>query len=245
MRRLAITAVTVLALASLAGAAHAIIGVAKSKAVVKLRSCSLEDHSAVFYGRMRKLAGTRRMQMRFALLERGADGRFRRVRAPALAHWRKSKEGVRSFGYRQVVRGLKDGAAYRMRVRFRWYDADHELLRSVRRTSRTCRMYVRLPNLTVRILDAQPAGGVWRYRVRVTNVGKAAADDVSVRLTIDGSVVRTETISHLDPGEARRAGFYGPACKHDFVAAVDPDGAISETSESDNTATGACAVPLN
>jgi hypothetical protein len=241
MRRLAITALTALAAAGLAGGALGSPEIAKSKAYVRIKSCSLDDHSAVFYGRMRKVAGTRRMSMRFALLERVAGSRrFKRVHAPGLTHWRKSAEGVRSYGYSQEVRGLEDGAAYRMKVRYRWWGAAHKLLKSAHRRSRTCRMFVPLANLSVRLLDAGPSGDVWRYRVRVANRGQATADDTAVQLAVDGGVVDTETISHLEPGETQRKDFNGPACVHLWSAVADPANAISETNEADNRAAALC-----
>jgi hypothetical protein len=246
MRRLAVTALVLIAAAVAAAAAFGasadVPQVARSKATVKVKSCSLEDHSAVFYGRMRKLHRTKRMRMRFTLLERPAGAsRFKRVHVPALAHWHKSAYGVRAYGYSQEVRGLRDGSTYRMRVRYRWYDADNKLQRSTRRTSRRCRMFVPLANLRPRVVDTRAlGGGVWRYRVRVSNVGQIAADDVAVQLSVDGSVVNTETVSHLDPGESTRLGFDGPACKRRYVFQVDPAGVIPENNEGDNRTTAFC-----
>jgi len=248
MRRPATIASIALALAALAGVALASATtprVARSKAVVKLRSCSLDEHSARYYARMRRVLGTRRMKLRFTLLERSDDvGRFRKVRAPELAHWHRSDLGVRSFGYSQGLRGLEDGSAYRMQVRYRWYGDDHKLLRATRRYSRICPMFVPLPNLRVRLIDAAPSDGGWRYRVWVTNAGLAPADNIPVQLSVDGAPGASRTIAHLEPGEGRRRTFYGqPACTQWYSATVDPDGAISETKEGDNSASARC-VPL-
>jgi large subunit ribosomal protein L31 len=242
MRRLAITAPIVVAAAVTAAAAAGAPELARSKAVVRVKSCSLADRTAIFYARMRKLHGTHQMRMRFSLLERRAGAsRFKRVHAPGLSHWRKSDEGVRAYGYSQEVRGLHYGSTYRMRVRYRWYDADNRLQRSVRRTSRRCRMFVPLANLQARVVDTRSLGaGIWRYRVRVVNAGQVAADDVAVQLSVDGGLVNTETVSHLDPGEATRLGFDGPKCKRSYAFAVDPAGAIPESNEDDNGATATC-----
>ena len=242
MRRLAITALIALAAAGLVAVASGSPLLSTSKAYVKVKSCSLEDRSAVFYARMRRLRGTERMQMKFTLLERapGSD-RFTRVRARGLSRWRKSSEGVRAFGYSQEVRRLHDGSAYRMRVRYRWYDQDAQLQRSVRRTSRICRMYVPLPNLRVRVIDAGPYGaGVWRYRAGVANVGLAPADAVPVQFSVDGGVVDSETIPHLASWDAQRVVFYGPVCKSRFGFVVDPAAQITEGDETDNEAAAPC-----
>jgi hypothetical protein len=216
--------------------------VARSKTAVKVRSCSIEEQRAVFYARMRRLRGTRRMKMRFTLLERPAGLlRFKRVRAPGLSRWRRSAAGVRSYGYSQAVRGLHEGSAYRMRVRYRWYDRDGDLQRSARRTSRTCRMFVPLANLRVRALEYRAlGGGVWRYRARVVNVGRAAADGVAVQLAVDGGVVNTETVDRLSPGEAAFLDFDGPACQRRYVFEVDPEHGVPEANEGDNRAFVGC-----
>jgi CARDB len=240
MRRWAIILLTLLAAAP-AGAA-VVPGPARPKATVKLRSCSLEERSAVFVARMRRVRGTERMAMKFTLLERSAGGRYRKVDAPKLGRWRRSRFGVGSFRYRQRVEGLAEGAAYRLRVRYRWYGEDGELLRSARRTSRTCRQFVALPNLKVQLLGVQRTRvpGVWRYEVRVRNAGHAPAADVPVQLSVDGAVVDTLDVPRLLPGEVRTLRFRGPACEREYEAVADPDDAIQESNETDNGQSGPC-----
>jgi hypothetical protein len=243
MRRLVVTGLILVAAATTAAAASGSVPlVAKSKATVKVKSCSLEEKSAVFYARMRKLHGTRRMKMRFGLLERAAGAqRFKRVRVRGLSRRHRSGEGVRAYGYSQEVRGLQGGATYRMRVRYRWYDEDGDLQRSVRRTSRSCRMFVPLANLRLRLIDRLPlGGGTWRYHVRVTNAGQAAADGVATRLFVDGAPAGSEVISHLEPGESFLIGLDGPACNTRYSIRIDPDGTVPESNESDNSASAFC-----
>ncbi len=243
MRRLAVTSLILVAAALMAAASlGAVPHVARSKATVRVKSCSLVEKTAVFYGRMRKRRGTRRMRMRFGLLERAAGSHhFKRVHAPALAHWRKSAEGVRAYGYSQEVRGLNDGSTYRMRVRYRWYDKNNKLQRRARRTSRACRMFVPLPNLRLRLVDTLPlGGGVWRYRVRVSNSGQLGAGEVAVRLSVDGEAQGTKTIPALEPGESLRLAFNGSACKTRYAFNVDPDGTVPESNESDNRVFSGC-----
>jgi CARDB len=210
---------------------------------VKVSYCSRVDHSAAFYGRMNRLFDTDRMSMRFTLLERGVDDQYAPVRAPGLGRWRKSKSGVRAFGYRQRVRGLVDGSFYRTQVDFRWYDSDGELVHRARRRSRTCNQAGPLPNLRVQILDSVPTQiqGVTRYRVGVANRGRAPADGVSVRFAVDGSAVDTQTVEHLEPDEAAFLSFRGPDCKTGVEATADPDRLIRETAEDDNVHALSCA----
>jgi hypothetical protein len=240
MRRLAVTALICALCTGVAGASLGAPVVARNKAVVRVKACSLADHTAVFYARMRKVRGTRRMKLKFTLLERPAGlRRFLRVKAPGLTRWHRSALRVKAYGYSQEVRGLHDGSAYRMRVRYRWY-GDHKLLRSARRTSRICRMFVPLPNLRVQILGAT-AGTPWHYTARVSNVGEAPADDVAVQLRVKGGEVDTKTISHIDAGASVDEPFDGPSCQGGrFAFIVDPTGTIAESNEADNRASHAC-----
>jgi CARDB protein len=242
MRRWAVIVVA-LAAAAPAGAVVA-PDAARPKAVVKLKSCSLEERSAVFHARIRRVDGTERMGMKFTLLERSGAGRYHKVKAPKLRRWRKSKPGVGSFRYRQRVEGLTEGWVYKMLVRYRWYGEDGERIKSARRTSRACRQFVALPNLRVQLLYAgrTNVAGVWRYDVRVRNTGRARALDVPVQLSVDGATVNTLEVSRLSAGEARTVRFRGPACEREFSAEADPDGAINETDETDNGDTSLCAT---
>jgi hypothetical protein len=240
MRR-TVTIALVLAAALLAGGASAFPGL-RPKATVRLKECSREDHSAVFYARMRRIPGTHRMWMRFTLLER-RDGseRFERVSAPGLGRWRKSKLDVPSFGYRQRVRGLTDGSAYRTLVSFRWYGEGDEPIWRARRRSRVCRQSD-APNLRVRVVGAEPTrfAGVVRYSVRARNAGAEDAAQVAVRLAVDGEGVGTIVVPRLSGGESQLVYFRGPPCEQQVVAKVDPEEAIEESDETDNRHAAAC-----
>jgi hypothetical protein len=212
-------------------------------ASVKVSSCSRVDHSAMFYGRMKRLAGADRMAMRFTLLQRAEHESFAPLRAPGLGRWRKSKHAVRGFGYRQRVRGLVDGSLYRMQVDFRWYDEEGSVIRRTRRRSRTCSQAGPLPNLRVKVMDSTPTAidGVSRYEVRVANRGTAAAQLVDVALEVDGSAVDTQTVARLDPNQKQLLTFRGPTCVNGVRATVDPGGMVRETAEHDNVQALSCA----
>jgi subtilase family serine protease len=123
-----------------------------------------------------------------------------------------------------------------MRVRYRWYNKNNELQRSARRTSRSCRMFVPLPNLRVGVVN-----GASGYTAKVTNTGHAAAANVGVQLRVDGGAPRTQSIANLDPGQSELVSFAGsPPCRKKYTFRVDPSGAIPETNEADNRATASC-----
>jgi CARDB len=229
-RALLITALAAAALAALPAVASA----EQLRTSVRLVDCSFEEHQAVFRGSMRGIEGSARMAMRFTLLERTSSVGFKRLKAPGLGRWRRAQPGVVSFGYRQVVKALAENAVYKMRVDFRWFAADGSVLAQVQRNSPVCRQFSTLPNLRVEVLGASDTkvAGVVRYRVHVTNAGRAEVT-APVRLSVDGTVIDTANVA-LTPGESRQIVFRGPACRREVTAAADPDGTIVESSETDN-----------
>jgi hypothetical protein len=238
VRRLLIAPVLAAALAGGAATASAVDPIAS----VRLKSCSIEDASALFVARMHQVSGSDHMGLRFKLLEKGATG-FHSLKAPGLGRWRKSKPGVGTFAYRQAVRGLESGSLYRAEVDFRWYDAAGAVIQTAKRRSPACRQFDVLPNLTATPVGVKTLSqhGVVRYRVLVTNEGIAAATGVPVRLTVDGDVVDTVTVPVLEPAERRVIAIQGPACTRSVKAEADPDGVIVESSDGDNAHEVACA----
>ena len=236
--RLLTAAVTTAALVAAASAA----GAGAPPASVRVASCSVEDHSADFYARMKLVDGADRMALRFTLLVRtGVEG-DRAVKAPGLRRWHWSKPGVVSLRYRQGVRNLEENATYRARVDFRWYSSSGaEVLRAQRRSAR-CRQFVALPNLVAKLTHVGPAKvpGVMRYESRVSNTGEASVAAVPLRLTVDGDVVDTVSLS-LAPHESRTVVIRGPKCKRLAHVEADPEKTIAETSEADNAHELTCA----
>jgi hypothetical protein len=244
VRRSAAVSLVTAALVAVAAAPAAgePVTLAAPPAMIKVVDCSLDTHAATFRGRMKGVADSDRMWMRFTLFEKRAAG-FEVLAAPGLARWHKSKPGVGAFGYRQTVRGLQPGASYRMQVNYRWYSADGRLIARARRRSPACRQFEELPNLTVSVEDARATqvDGVLRYRVWVSNTGVAPAAGVAVRTAVDGDVLDTITVGLLPPGASRLLGFRGPPCTSSVSAVVDPDGLLAESSEADNVHELSCA----
>jgi hypothetical protein len=229
--------VVIVAASPLAAAGLSPLAAAASPpASVKTVRCSIARHEAAFHARMQRLAGAERMAMRFTLLERGGAGEFAPVKVPGLRRWHRSRPGVSAFGYRQGVRNLMENAVYRMLVDFRWFSAEDELIRSMRRRSSPCRQYGALPNLRAKVLGETPSAvpGVVRYLVRLKNDGNAAASDASVALVVDGDVVDTVGGITLAAGERRTVAIRGPECDRVVEVSADPDDTIAESSEEDN-----------
>jgi CARDB len=242
--RLAATSLFVAALGTvaIAPAAGRVVALGYPPATVKLVDCSRATTSAAFYGRMKRIAGSQRMWMRFKLLEKRGAG-FEALQAPGLGRWHKSRPGVGTFGYRQAVRGLTSGASYRMQVNYRWYSPEGTVIARTRRRSAICRQFEALPNLKVSVAGVRKTkvDGVFRYAVLVENTGVAGAAHVAVRMAVDGDVVDTLTVGFLRAGASRLLGFHGPRCTAGVSAAVDPDGVLVEASEADNVQELTCA----
>jgi CARDB len=234
---------TVAALAAVGWSAPGGPTAGPAPAYVKLASCSPASGSAVFYGRMHSTGAGQRMSMRFSLLERSGGGPYRPVRSQQLERWRRSRAGVAAFAYRQKVKGLSEDAVYRARVDYRWHDADGDLVRRARRRSRPCSQAGPLPNLQARITHVRvtTVQGVFRYLVRVTNTGAADAENVDVRLDLDGAAVDTKTVPRLPAGEYTVISFRGPRCGSSARATADPSGTVRESSEDDNAHSLACS----
>jgi CARDB len=235
-------AVPLMILAAALPAAPATAKVAgAAPATVRVADCSVADSSAAFYARMRTVPEADRMWLRFTIEERHG-GAYEPLHARGLSSWHKSKPGVAAFGYRQTVRGLQPGGVYRAKVSFRWYSATGELLERTRRTSRACRQFDEMPNLTSTVIGSDPTKvpGVVRYLMRVANTGAAPALDFGARLSVDGSVVDTVMIPSLEPGDSREVAVLGPECTSSISSIADPDGVIVESSEDDNAHTVNC-----
>ena len=246
LTRLAIAAILAAALAALPSAATAVPSVAAVQAPpasVRMVKCSLDEHEAIFSARMQRLEDADQMGLRFTLLERTGDEGFEAVKAPGLGRWQRSRPGVSTFSFRQGVRGLLENAVYRMRVDFRWYSPEGDVVEELSRRSSSCRQYVDLPNLRARIVGAVAAAapGVVRYSVRVSNDGPADASAVPLALIVDGNVVDTVSVATLAAGEVRFLTIRGPDCRRTVEVEADPDGAIAESSEDDNVHAISCA----
>src|SRR5215217_1529311 len=134
---------------------------ARAAAGVKLLGCvpavESADRTATFEARMRASAASYRMQLRFTLQTRvGAAVSWRRVVADGLGEWLTSAPLVSRYSYAKTVENLADHTSYRMLVRFRWLDADGEVIGRARAVSRACRQRDMRPDLRPTRIEAVP-----------------------------------------------------------------------------------------
>ena len=213
---------------------------------LKVRSCKTgdtpKDRTATFYARMYATKRTKWMEIRFTLIDRSGDGAPTMVDDPSLRHWRKSRRGVKRFGFAQSVQGLKPGGVYAMQVRFLWRDSRGKPIRTVRRTSGSCRQRGDLPNLSVTGISASPgeASGTEHYSVDVTNSGQGDTQRVNVNLFVDGVAADSYQVSEIKAGETFTVHFTAPSCKNAVRVVVDRGRKIKETNEDDNVMRSGC-----
>jgi hypothetical protein len=215
---------------------------AASPASATLLTCERDaEPAAEFEARMATAPDTDRMRMRFTLQastpERPA---YRRVAAPGFDIWSTSEPGTTRYVYTRRVEALIGPAQYRVKVRFRWLDANGETIAHTVRYSRPCRVPDVRPNLVIRSLSIEPVRDrdLRRYVALVRNTGHTAAEPFDVQL---GSFAPV-TVEGLDPGREREVELVRPACEPDepVTAVVDPGDAVEERSEADNTVTEVC-----
>lgn len=239
-------AVLLCLLVTVPGNAGARRAAAMPSTVLKVRSCEVgstaKQRSATYYARMYAVKGTDQMSVRFTLIDRAGDGPPAVIDSPALAQWRKSRHGVSRFGYAQSVAGLDSGGVYAVQVQFRWTDSRGRVIRSVKRTSDSCRQEGELPNLAITRIAARPgeSTGTELYSVDVKNTGLAEAHFVPIDLFVDGAGADAATVDLVKPGETVTVRFNGPVCKRAVRAIADSPDSVRETNEDDNVLRSSC-----
>ena len=214
-----------------------------AKVVQCTRGLLADQRQATFRAGMVVVGGTARMSVRLGLEESVAGGRFRAVPAPGLNVWRMSRAGVRAFAYRQRVKALAEGSAYRVKVQYRWHRRDGSVFKTYQRRSKACRQTDPLPNLRVqriggRVTDADP--DKVRYGISVSNRGAAPAPATRVLLWVDGVVAGRVAVPPLAPGQVTRVFVTGSKCGTGVGAQADTDLAVPESDETDNVRAMVC-----
>jgi len=217
----------------------------------KLTDCHVgaqpADRFAVFVGQMPALQGTKRMWMRFDLLQRTpGQAEYEPVRLPAWGVWQRSQPGRTAFIYTRKVQSLRAPGAYRARVRFRWYDASGRLQRGTQRTTRTCRQPDPRPDLTAGALTAAPGLGAdtATYLLDVRNTGRGPAAPFDVVLAIAGMPQPALRVTDLAPGEDQLLSIPGPRCAPGSTVrfVLDAGSAVAESDEADDVVDRPCPV---
>ena len=227
---LRIAPIAALAMLALPGAAAA-----GDRASVTLTACEPRERAVEFEARMDKVAGSARMKLRFTLEARKRGKAWRRVAAPELRGWRTASSETTRFISERRVTQLVGPAYYRALVRFRWIDADGDIVATAKARSRACRQPDHRPNLKLRSLTAENS----RYVVHVANTGLSESGPFDLAVT---GLAPFVVADGLAPGEGRFIELTGAACAPgaEVTATADPLDEVDERRERDNALTVLC-----
>jgi len=222
---------------------------AKLGATAKLTACatSLEQSGRflVAEGRMRRVAGAARLQMRFDLQIRTPErSRWTVVDAPQFGKWTTADPAPRRYVYSKRVENLAAPATYRMIVRYRWVSESGRVIARERRRTRPCRQPDLRPDLEPAKVALGPVADDGRrpYLVVVRNTGSSPAAPFKVSIGIGPESRTVDVAGGLAPGAATQLELIAPACEPGgiVVAAVDPTGTVDEADETDNQQPSPC-----
>jgi hypothetical protein len=167
------------------------------------------------------------------------------VKVPGFSAWVRSDRGVAGFVYDKRVEHLDAPSAYRVDVRFRWFDARGRVVKSARRTSAACHQPELRPDLRVTRLLVGPArpDGTALYTVTVGNLGRSPVLAPFVTTLRLGSAPAVgQSLTGLGTGATSTLTFTAPRCAPgtDVVATADAARSVDEVAEADNTERAAC-----
>jgi hypothetical protein len=205
---------------------------------------------------MRPVAGTRSLQMRAGLVDRGSShGSFSPVPIPAgskLGSWISPTNP--SLGGRMgdiwmvrfPVLDLLAPRTYRFVVTFRWLGGGGRVLSALTENSADCYQPELRPDLLVKSLTVSPGTtpGLDDYTAVIVNAGGSSVKDFEVQFANAGEI-QTETIKRLRPNESLILRFIGPVCQSASPPALvlDPQSKVDDSNRANNSATASCPPP--
>jgi hypothetical protein len=250
------------ALAVCAAAAAAVVPVASVSAATPPRSAlsSFSCTHALNPGAraiavkatMRPLTGTRKMAMRFELLQRSPGLPVMEVSGGDLGVWRTPPTATLGqlpgdvWRLEKSVYNLDVPFTYQFRVSFRWTGLHGKVLGTATRYTRTCRQRELRPDLAVTSLTVASIAGHPKkelYTAVITNQGLTGAGPFQVLFAPgDTSAPTTDTIGFLGPHKSRTLSFTGPVCDSANPPTVSADSAsqINDVNRDNNVAAAVC-----
>jgi len=201
---------------------------------------------------MRPLTGTRRLAIRFDLLERVGAGPATAVRGGDLGVWVTPSNPTLGqvpgdvWRLDKSVIDLAAPATYQFRVAFRWIGASGRALGTAVRYSRRCRQPELRPDLAVTSFTVSPVTGQPNedlYMAVIANRGLTGAGPFEVLFVPgDNAAPTTDDIAFLGAGRSRTLSFTGPVCDPTDPPTVTADAAhqVDDYNRANNTATAVC-----
>ncbi|MFL5861298.1 MAG: CARDB domain-containing protein [Solirubrobacteraceae bacterium] len=201
---------------------------------------------------MRPLAGTRKLAIRFELLQRAGGASRQRVQVGDLGMWRSPADPTLGhlpgdvWRLQKSVYNLDVPFTYQFRVTFRWTGARGKVLQTTTRVSRTCRQREMRPDLqvtsiAVSAITGHPGQNL--YTAVVANRGLTGAGPFQVLFAPGNtSAPMMATMSFLGPGKSRTLSFVGPQCDPANPPTVSADSAsqIDDLNRANNVMPAAC-----
>jgi CARDB len=201
---------------------------------------------------MRPLTGTRRLAIRFDLLQRVGSAAPTALRAGDLGVWVTPSSPTLGqvpgdvWRLDKSVIDLAAPATYQFRVSFRWIGVNGHVLGSAVRYSRKCRQPELRPDLAVTSLTVTPVTGhpdQNLYTAVIANRGATGAGPFEVLFVPGGgAAATTDNITFLGAGRSRTLSFTGPVCNAADRPSVTADAAqqVDDYNRANNTATAVC-----
>jgi CARDB len=241
-----------LAVAALGGAVAPAQASDRPPLSAKLATCTTGadelSRAAAFSGAMPAAATTKRMQMRFVLLQRvgaGPKGAFKKLAVPGWGVWEKSDPGRNGFVFTKRVEALAAPAGYRAAVSFRWYDAKGHVTRATTRTTPVCEQPDPRADLVLGGLGGASTGrATAAYTVSVENDGHAEAEPFAVTVTVDGVVSEPVVLGPLAAGDRVQGALAAPKCTPGSTITITGDAAdvVDESVEDDDVVQRPCPL---
>ena len=201
---------------------------------------------------MRPLTGTRKMAIRFELLQRAPGLPVQEVAAGDLGVWRAPANPTLGqlpgdvWRLQKSVYNLDAPFTYQFRVSFRWTGLHGKVLGTATRFTRTCRQRELRPDLTVRSITVAAVAGHPNknlYTAVMANQGLSGAGPFQVLFAPgDTSAPTTDTVTFLAAGTTRTLTFVGPLCDAANPPRVSADAAsqVDDFDRSNNTLAATC-----
>jgi hypothetical protein len=203
---------------------------------------------------MRPLTGTRKMAMRFELLQRSPGMPALEVSGGDLGTWRTPPNPTLGqlagdvWRLQKSVYNLAVPFTYQFRVSFRWTGEHGKVLGTATRYSRMCRQRELRPDLAVKSITVTPIAGHPNkelYTAVIANQGLTGAGPFQVLFAPgDTSAPATDTIAFLRPGKTRTLSFTGPVCDSASPPTVSADSAsqIDDFDRTNNVLAASCST---
>jgi hypothetical protein len=203
---------------------------------------------------MRPVKGTRKLSLKFDLLEKVAGATRSLTGAGDLGIWLSPKDptlGRRTgdvWELTKAVSNLDAPAGYRFRVTFRWLGADNKVLTTAVANSGSCTQRELRPDLLVGSVSVAAIAHKphkQRYVVVVADRGASGAGPFQVLFTPgDGSAPQSHTVSRVNAHSSLRLSFVGSLCDAGSPPTVvaDSSNQVDDYDRNNNAMTVTCPV---